>query len=114
MENTPANNDPANNFTTTVLCNANMDSNDPSLYSQRSFNFHVVCKAGGTTQDAAVSYFYLPSGTVHKNLGWGWNDDDHLQKTIGGTNYGLCASTETPWTPRPAFLPEALNPYTLP
>lgn len=114
MENTPANNDPANNFTTTLLCNANMDSNDPSLYSQRSFNFHVVCKAGGTTQDAAVSYFYLPSGTVHKNPAWGWNEDDHWQKQVGGTSFGLCASTETPWKPRPAFLPEALNPYTLP
>lgn len=57
MENTPADNNPANNFTTTLLCNANMDSNDPTLYSQRSFNFHVVCKAGGTTQDATVSCF---------------------------------------------------------
>ncbi|MGE0001065.1 MAG: hypothetical protein AB7F50_00820 [Fimbriimonadaceae bacterium] len=114
MENTPVDNDPANNFTTTLLCNANKDSSDPDLYSQRSFNFHLVCRATGTTQDSAVAYMYKPSGSLHMNPAWGWIEDDHWQKNVGGTNYGLCYAVESPWTPRPAFLPEALNPYTFP
>lgn len=66
---------------------------------------------GRTTQEAGVSYFYLPSGSVHKNSAWDWNDGDHWKKAVGGRNYGLCASMENPWTPRPTFVPHYLKPH---